>query len=113
MKKKKLAVIRPTLRHKKRYIQLQLLTFSGVFDSRSLHGVLIKALQKQSGVFSQTEANITIIDIDQKSKTILIRINKEYLEQFIASLFFAQSELGLLKIKDIKSTIKKVNKDGN
>jgi len=108
MKKKKLAVIRPTLRHKKRYIQLQLLTYPGVLDSRIAHGILVKALQKQSGVFSQTEANITIIDIDQKSKTILIRINKEYLEQFIASLFFAQPELGLLKVKDIKSTIKKV-----
>ncbi len=108
MKKKRLAVIKPTLRHKKRYLQLQLLTYNQPIDSKIVQTILYKALQKQSGIFSQIETNITIIDTEQKTKTLLIRINKEYLDTFIASLFFAQSDLGLLKVKDIKSTIKKV-----
>jgi len=108
MKKKKLAVIRPTLRHKKRYIEIQLLSYPQTLDSKTIYITLTKALQKNSGVFVQLETNITIIDIDTKTKTLLIRVNKEYLEQFISSLFFAQSDLGLIKVKNIKSTIKKI-----
>lgn len=108
MKKKKLAVIRPTLRHKKRYVLLELLTFPHNLDSKSIFLSLSRALQKQSGVFVQLDTNITILDADSKTKNILIRVNKEYLEEFISSLFFAQQELGLIKIKSIKSTIKKI-----
>ncbi|HRS42385.1 MAG TPA: Rpp14/Pop5 family protein [Candidatus Diapherotrites archaeon] len=108
MKKKKLAVIRPNLRHKKRYVHLELLTYPHALDSKTVYSSLSRALQKQSGIFVQLEANITIIEMDFKAKTILIRVNKDYLEEFLASLFFAQQDLGLLKIKNIKSTIKKI-----
>lgn len=109
MKKTKLAVIKPTLRHKKRYVQLQLLTYNQSLDARLIHTILCKALQKQSGIFVQIESNITILETNPKTKELIIRINKEYLDEFIGSLFFAQSDLGLIKVKDIKSTIKKVN----
>ncbi|MFA5745919.1 MAG: Rpp14/Pop5 family protein [archaeon] len=108
MKKTKLAVIRPNLRHKKRYVQLQLLTYNQSIDQKIIHTTLCRALQKQSGIFAQIESNITILETNPKTKELIIRINKEYLDEFIGSLFFAQSDLGLIKIKDIKSTIKKV-----
>ena len=110
MKKKKLAVIKPTLRHKKRYVELQLLSYPQNIDSKTIYTTLTKALQKNSGIFIQLETNITVIDVDSKTKTLLIRVNKEYLEQFISSLFFAQSDLGPIKVKNIKSTIKKIKK---
>lgn len=108
MKKKKLAVIRPNLRHKKRYIALELLTYPKSLDSKTIYLSLGHALQKQSGIFVQLETNITILEMDSKSKTLLIRVNKEYLEEFVSSLFFAQSDLGLIHINSIKSTIKKI-----
>lgn len=109
MKKKRLAVIKPTLRHKKRYIEIRLLTFPQSLDPKTIYGSLTKALQKNSGIFVQLETNITIIETDQKLKTVLVRINKECLSDFISSLFFAQSDLGLIKVKALKSTIKKIN----
>jgi len=108
MKKTKLAVIRPNLRHKKRYVQLQLLTYNQSLDGKVIHTALCKALQKQSGIFVQIESNITVLEINPKTKELIIRINKEYLDEFIGALFFVQSDLGLLKIKKIESTIKKV-----
>jgi RNase P/RNase MRP subunit POP5 len=108
MKKKKLAVIRPNLRHKKRYLAIELLTYPQGLDSKTIYQSFSRALQKQSGIFVQLEANITVIDMDSKSKTLLVRVNKEYLEEFISSLFFAQSDLGLIHIKSLKSTIKKI-----
>lgn len=109
MKKKKLAVIRPTLRHKKRYVLLELLTYPQALDSKSIYLSLSRALQKQSGIFVQQETNITLLEINPNTKTALIRVNKEYLEEFISSLFFAQQELGLIKVNSTKSTIKKID----
>jgi RNase P/RNase MRP subunit POP5 len=109
MKKKKLAVIRPNLRHKKRYLAIELLTYPQGLDSKTIYQSFSRALQKQSGIFVQLETNITIIEMDSKTKTILIRVNKIYLDKFVASLFFAQQDLGLIKVKNIKSTIKKIN----
>lgn len=111
MKKTKLGVIRPTLRHKKRYILIKIINPAIVLDSKKCYSVLTQSMQKNSGIFHQIECNITILDIDLKSQTILIRINKDYLDEFISSLFFVQAELGLIKILEIKSTIKKLNGD--
>ena len=111
MKKTKLGVIRPTLRHKKRYILLKLVNPDISLDSKKIYSVLTQSLQKSKGIFIQVECNITILEIDNKAKTILIRINKEYIDEFIESLFFAQNELGLIKILEIKNTIKRINGD--
>ena len=108
MQKKKLSVIRPTLRHKKRYILIKLLDTAINFDSKKIYSVLTQALLKNSGLFVQVDTNITILEADVVSKTLLIRINKDYLNEFISSLFFAQAELGLLKIVETTSTIKKI-----
>jgi RNase P/RNase MRP subunit POP5 len=111
MQKKKLSVIRPTLRHKKRYILIKLLDTAINFDSKKIYSVLTQALLKNSGLFVQVDTNITILEADVVSKTLLIRINKDYLNEFISSLFFAQAELGLLKIVETTSTIKKIKGD--
>jgi len=106
MRKTKLGVIRPTLRHKKRYILLKLINPMVTMEQKKLFSVFTLSMQKASGVFAQVDANITILDIDSKSKTILIRLNKEYIDEFTGSLFFAQNEIGLIKVLEIKSTIK-------
>lgn len=108
MKKTKLGVIRPTLRHKKRYVLIKLINPEISLESKKIHSVLTQSLQKTCGIFVQTECNITILEIDTKTQTILIRINKEYLDEFIGSLFFAQNETGLIKVLEVKSTIKKL-----
>lgn len=108
--KTKLNVIRPTLRHKKRYVLLEFLEKKEL-DAKSIHSSLVLNLQKAHGIFTQIETNITVLDFDKKTKTLLIRVNKEYLDEFINSLFFSQTELGLLKILKITSTIKKINGD--
>ncbi len=113
MKKTKLGVIRPTLRHKKRYVLIKLINPEVILDSKKIYSVLTQSLQKACGIFVQTECNITILEIESKSQTLLIRTNKEYLDEFIGSLFFAQAELGLIKILEIKSTIKKLDGDLN
>ncbi len=111
--KKKLNVIRPTLRHKKRYLEIKLLNTNklnlDLLDTAGLHKIFYKNYQKAFGLFNQIEANITIMDFNKDNKTILIRINRFYLNEFISSLFFLKNELNLFKINKISSTIKNLD----
>lgn len=106
--KKKLKTIRPTLRHKKRYVLLKLLTKPLSSDLKKTYHILCNGLQKNSGIFIQIDSNITILEIDTKQNTFLVRVNKEHLEDFLSSLFFSQADLGLIKVLEIKTTIKKM-----
>jgi RNase P/RNase MRP subunit POP5 len=130
--KKKLNVIRPTLRHKKKYIELKLLNTNSInnkinnnsnsnsncsyncnklniLDAYELHKVFYKNFQKVYGLFSQINVNITVIDFNKNNNVILIRINSLYIKEFVSSLFFLNNELGLFKINKIGSTIKSLN----
>jgi len=111
IKKKKINVIRPTLRHKKRYIQLKYFTDKDiVLNEIKLYTLFLKNLEKTYGVFINAETNLTIISFDYKKREIIIRINKEYLSEFISSLFLLNNDLGLVIIKKISSTIKQIPK---
>ncbi|MFA7576127.1 MAG: Rpp14/Pop5 family protein, partial [archaeon] len=85
--KKKLNVIRPTLRHKKRYVHF---SFSKeiLSDPYNLFTILNNNFQKVFGVFLTAKANITVIDLDLEKREVIVRVNKFYLNQFLGSLFF-------------------------
>ncbi len=101
--KKKLNVIRPTLRHKKKYF---LISYSSDINEDKIHSLFIKNYEKTYGLFSLIECNLTVIESNLKNKTIIIRINKEYNEQFLSSLFFLKQNLGLIFVLKQASTLK-------
>jgi len=105
--KKKLNVIRPTLRHKKRYVHF---SFSkGLsYDAYNLFMLLNNNFQKIFGIFITAKANITVINLDLEKNEITVRVNRVYLEHFLCSLFFIKRDLGLIVIKKVSSTIKRL-----
>jgi RNase P/RNase MRP subunit POP5 len=110
MPKKKINVIRPTLRHKKRYVTLKFIGSTIIQDKQKIFTLLYKSLQKTNGIFVQISTNITVLDFDSETNIALIRINKDYLSEFLGSLFFLDSDFGEVKVISIDSTIKQVNK---
>jgi len=110
MPKKKINVIRPTLRHKKRYVTLKFIDPVIDLDKQKIFFALYKSLQKSNGIFVQISTNITVLEYDFENTTALIRINREYLSEFLGSLFFLESDYGIIKIISVDSTIKQVNK---
>lgn len=110
MPKKKINVIRPTLRHKKRYVTLKFIDPIVDLDKQKIFSALYKTLQKTNGIFVQISTNITVLEFDFENTTALIRINKDYLSEFLGSLFFLESDYGVIKVISIDSTIKQVNK---
>jgi len=109
--KKKLNVIPPTLRDKKRYV---LFSFSivpqGVFSKQDFFRIILKNHEKIYGLFNSISANLNLINFDSNKKEILIRVNKDNLDDFITGLFFLKDQFGLIVIKNISQTIKKASK---
>jgi len=102
--KKKLNVIRPTLRHRKRYF---LLTFTKEFSlNTKIHSLFLKNFEKIHGLFSLIECNLTVMDFNFENKTVVIRINNNYRSLFLSSLFFLKDDFGLISILKEASTLK-------
>jgi RNase P/RNase MRP subunit POP5 len=100
--KKKLNVIRPTLRHKKRYFKL---SYSKE-NHTNIYSLLSKNYEKSYGLFSLIESNLTVMDLNTDKKTIIVRINKDYKSLFLSSLFFLKQDLGLIFVLKEASTLK-------
>lgn len=105
----KINVIRPTLRHKKRYICLKVSNNLDELDKKKISLIFIRNFQKLYGLFSLTNANISVLEVDSKKKTIVIRVNKVNLDQFLSSLFYLNSDFGLIFVQKVSSTIKSLN----
>jgi RNase P/RNase MRP subunit POP5 len=116
MSKKRINVIRPTLRHKKRYVILKFIETNNYnsnnllyknLNKLNIYKIISKNFQKIYGLFQQVNANITILDYNLENKEVLIRVNREYLDKFIGSLLFIKNtQLPLFCILEIKNTIK-------
>ena len=107
-RKKTINVIRPTLRHKKRYIKLYL--SKNDLDKKDLYKVFFNNFKDFYGKFVCLEANLTIIDFDSKNNFLVFRVNKDFLDEFLGSLFFLNSRFDLVIIKKVSSTIKSLEK---
>lgn len=102
--KKKLNVIRPTLRHKTIYFKLK---FTKSFDDeKKLKNIVFKNFEKTNGLFSQINTNLSIFSINLKESILIIRINSNYKDEFLSSLFFLSNYLGLIYILKEARTIK-------
>ncbi len=99
--KKKLNVIRPTLRHKKLYLKLE---YTKEYSS-NLYTLLLKNYEKINGLFSSLECNLTVMENDYTTKTMVVRLNKAYKESFLSSLFFLKQDLGLIFVLKEASTL--------
>ena len=87
--KKKLNVIRPTLRHKKRYVHF---SFSkGLsYDAYNLFMLLNNNFQKIFGIFITAKANITVINLDLEKNEITVRVTGSLKNTF--GVFFNKNE---------------------
>lgn len=110
MPKQKINVIRPTLRHKKRYVTLKFIDPIIDLDQQKIFSALYKSLQKANGIFVQIATNITVLEYNSESFTALVRVNKDYLSEFLGSLFFLGEEYGVVKVISVNSTIKQASK---
>ena len=109
MPKQKINVIRPTLRHKKRYVTLKFIDPVIDLDKQKIFYALYKSLQKSNGIFVQISTNITVLEYNSESFTALVRVNKDYLSEFLGALFFLGEEYGVVKVISVDSTIKQAN----
>ena len=105
--KKKIGVISPTLRHKKRYVSF---SYSNNVDEKGIGRLLSDNFLRVHGIFANIEANLMIASNDFKHKKLIVRVNKDLLDKFISSLFFLEKELGLVIVESVSSTIKSVSK---
>jgi len=100
--KKKLNVIRPTLRHKKIYVKVK---YTKEYSS-NLFSLFSKNYEKTNGVFSLIDSNLTVMESNLNQKTSIIRLNKSYKDSFLASLFFLKQDLGLIFVLKQVTSIK-------
>jgi RNase P/RNase MRP subunit POP5 len=106
--KKRLNVVPPTLRDKKRYISFSFTKApQEASNEQELSRIIIKNFEKVNGLFKSIKANISLIWLDKDKKEVLIRVNKDNLDELITSLFFLKYQFGLIKINGISQTIKK------
>ena len=101
--KKKLNVIRPTLRHKKIYFKLE---FTKEY-SNNLFSLFLKNYQNIFGLFSLVNANITLMK--STKNTAIVRINKDYKDSFLTSIFYLKQDLGLVYVTKQVSTLKSLD----
>jgi len=105
VRKKKINVIRPTLRHKKRYISFNYLKPLPVTTKIKVYLSLFRSLVQDKGLVIANDANITVLSVDESRKEVLVRINMLYLDDFLSSLFL-NKDFALITNISIKSTIK-------
>jgi len=111
LQKKKLNVIPPTLRDKKRYVSFTSSKASSeIKNEQDVFRVIVKNFEKTHGLFKSISANLTIISFNKEEKEVLVRVNKDNLDDLLTSLFFLKDQLGLIRIKSIDQTIKKSKK---
>lgn len=103
--KKRLNVIRPTLRHKKIYLKL---SFRKDVLKEKIFSLFYKNYQNIYGLFYLINCNITLIDFNEDRKEVIFRINKDFLDSFLASLFFLKKDLGLIFVLEKKTTLKSI-----
>lgn len=99
--KKRLNVIRPTLRHKKLYIKL---SFSKNI-SYDVFQIFLKNYINTHGFLSSIECNLTLMQT-LPNNILIFRLNKLYQNDFLSSLFFLKEQLGLVVVLKQASTLK-------
>jgi len=107
--KKKINIIRPTLRHKKRYISFNYSKQLSITTKIKIYLSLFKSLVQNKGLVVANNANITVLAVDESKKEVLVRINMLCLDDFLGSLFL-NKDLGLISNITIKSTIMQLKK---
>ncbi len=100
--KKKLNVIRPTLRHRKIYFKI---SYSKENNS-SPYLILSKNYENNYGLFSLISSNLTLMDYNKDLKNFVVRINKDYGGLFLSTLFFLKQDFGLIYVQKEASTLK-------
>jgi RNase P/RNase MRP subunit POP5 len=103
--KKRLNVIRPTLRHKKVYLKI---SFRKEILKEKIFFLFSKNYQNTYGLFYLINCNLTLIDFNSNKKEIILRINKDYFDSFLTSIFFLKKDLGAIFILKIKTTLKSI-----
>ncbi|MEI8363830.1 MAG: Rpp14/Pop5 family protein [archaeon] len=111
LQKKKLSVIPPTLRDKKRYVLFIVSKMQpDIQNEQDVFRIVVKNFEKIHGLFKSISANLTIISFNKSEKEILVRVNKDNLDDLLTSLFFLKDQFGLIKVKTVSQTIKKSKK---
>ncbi|MFH0905863.1 MAG: Rpp14/Pop5 family protein [archaeon] len=110
-KKVKLSIVNKALRDKKRYIVITLLNSSNsklpILNKEELYRQIERNFENIFGIIKASSANILVMDA--KDNNILIRVNKNNLEELISSLFFLRlninNSVSIIKFKSISSTM--------
>jgi len=105
MIKKKLNVIPPTLRMKKRYVILKCSKLSITNQAEILRHI-IHNFENIFGMFKSINAGIILVSFSFEKKEITLRVNKDNLDDLLTSFLFLERDFGLISIK-ISHTIKK------
>ncbi len=106
--KKKLQVIKPTQRHKKRYVLLKVFSNIDGYTEKDLYFLFNKSFCYTHGFVLGLVANISLLKVDFSEKTLLFRVNKQQLDNFISSLMFVK-EVGVISVVCVESTVKEVD----
>lgn len=109
--KKKIQVIKPTKRHKKRYVLIEVSKDIDKYTEKELYYLFYNSLCFLHGFVLANLTNIVLLEVNNqdKQKQLLFRVNKEHLELFLGSLLFVK-DVGVIKVVDIKSTLRSFTK---
>jgi len=105
MIKKKINVIPPTLRMKKRYV---ILTVSKLPTTNQVELIklIISNFESIFGIFKSINASIILVSFSLDKKEIGLRVNKDNLDDLLTSFLFLEKDFGIISIK-VAQTIKK------
>lgn len=105
--KKKIQVIKPTQRHKKRYVLLKASKDISNYSEKDLFYLFFNNLSHMYGFVSANITNLVLLEVDSNQNTLLFRVNKDYLDYFLGSLLFIK-DLGVIRVVSVNSTIKPI-----
>jgi RNase P/RNase MRP subunit POP5 len=105
--KKKIKVIKPTQRHKKRYVLIEVTKDISKYTQKDIFYLFFKNVSYFKGFIIANLLNIVVLDVFSNKKQILFRVNKQYIDEFIGSLFFIK-DLGAIKVVSITTTFKRI-----
>jgi RNase P/RNase MRP subunit POP5 len=103
--KKKIQVIKPTQRHKKRYVLIEVSKDIDNYTEKEIFYLFLNSLYYLHGFVVANITNLVLLEANTSKKQILFRVNKEYLDCFLGSLLFVKN-VGVVKVVTVKSTIK-------
>ena len=88
-KTKKVKRLMPSLREKKRYLKIKIISLTGSFTTSPFQELLVK-INNFFGIFESANAGIMLISTNIKENTVTLKVNNKYLDKLRASLLFIQ-----------------------